>query len=197
MTYNILQIETSIRDHQNSYSTRNADFASQQLLKKFPSSKVVSWDLAAQPIPYLTADWDTAAHTPAALRSEEQNQMLQQVNMQLLADNDIYVIALAGYVYDAPAVFKSFLEHMVVFDLTVNPDWSPLLKDKKVIVITAWGGDDDSIEPEIGYEYILKKAFAALGIHEIKFFNIYRTDDISATEDNVQAEIAKYVAEIN
>lgn len=197
MPKQILQIDTSIRSHDESYSSRNAAFAVEKIKEKFPDSSVKVWDLAANPIPYLTAEWDTAAHTPEELRDDNQKKLLEQISMRDLLENDVYVIGLAGYDYDMPAVFKSFLEHMVQFDVTVNPDWSPKLTGKKVIVITAWGGANDSIEPEIGYEYILKKAFGAIGIHDIKIFNIYRTDDITATEDDVQSEIAKYVAEMD
>lgn len=197
MPKQILQINTSIRNANDSYSSRNAAFAVEKIKEKFPGSTATVWDLSVSPIPYLTAEWDTAAHTPEELRDENQKQLLEQVNMRPLLENEIYVIGLAGYDYDMPAVFKSFLEHMVQFDVTVNSDWSPRLLNKEVIVITAWGGGNDSLEPEIGYEYVLKKAFGALGIHNIKIFNIYRTDDITSTEDDVQEQIAKYVAEMN
>ncbi len=197
MPKQILQINTSIRNANDSYSSRNAAFAVEKIKEKFPGSTATVLDLSASPIPYLTAEWDTAAHTPEELRDENQKQLLEQVNMRPLLENEIYVIGLAGYDYDMPAVFKSFLEHMVQFDVTVNPDWSARLLNKKVIIITAWGGGNDGLESEIGYEYVLKKAFGALGIHNIKIFNIYRTDDITSTEDDVQEQIAKYVAEMD
>lgn len=197
MPKQILQINTSIRNANDSYSSRNAAFAVEKIKEKFPGSTATVLDLSVSPVPYLTAEWDTAAHTPEELRDENQKQLLEQVNMRPLLENEIYVIGLAGYDYDMPAVFKSFLEHMVQFDVTVNPDWSARLMNKKVIVVTAWGGGNDSLEPEIGYEYILKKAFGALGIHDVKIFNIYRTDDITSTEDDVQEQIAKYVAEMD
>lgn len=82
---------------------------------------------------------------------------------------------------------------MVQFDVTVNANWSPRLQNKKVLTIAAWGDDYDSVTPEIGYEFVVKKSFELLGIKEIKFFNIFNTNEITATEDTVQTQLEKEI----
>lgn len=193
MSHNILQIFTSIRPRQESYSARMGDYCTKKLKEHYQGAEISELDLYKNPFPYLTAETDEAAHTPLELRSETQNALLDKVSMEPLVKNDIYVISLAGYMYDVPAVFKSFLEHLVQYNITLNPDDTPLLKNKKIIIITAWGEDYDSVTPEIGYEFIVKKSFEYIGLKDIKFFNIYRTDDISSTEDTVQNEIDEYI----
>lgn len=193
MSFNILKIDTSIRGHKDSFSSRMGEYAVKTIQKTFGNGNIEYLDLYKTPIPYLTSEWDEAAHTPLGLRSEAQNKMLDAVDMKPLIRNDIYICCLAGYMYDVPATFKSFLEHMVQFDVTVNANWSPRLQNKKALTIAAWGDDYDSVTPEIGYEFVVKKSFELLGIKEIKFFNIFNTNEITATEDTVQTQLEKEI----
>lgn len=197
MAYRILEVYTSIRQTQKSYSARAGDFCATELLKKFKGSSITKLNLAERPLPALTEDFATASTTPLPLRSEKQNQLLDASGMKALPEHDIYIFCLAGYMYDMPAVFKNFLEHMPQFDITITPEGQPLLKGKKAVVIAAWGGEEDEISPEIGYEYILRKAFAYLGLKDVEFFNIFRTDDLTATLDDVQMQLAAWVQKIN
>ena len=116
------------------------EYAVKTIQKTFGSGNIEYLDLYKAPIPYLTSEWDEAAHTPLGLRSEAQNKMLDTVDMK------------------------------------------PLIRD-----------DYDSVTPEIGYEFVVKKSFELLGIKEIKFFNIFNTNEITATEDTVQTQLEKEI----
>lgn len=194
MSYKILHIDTSIRDNKSSYSRHMGEFFINKLKAKDAETTIIYQDLAKAPIPYLTEEFSDAASTPLAMRSNEQNKLLQTADMSGLVNADIYVVDLAGYMFDMPATFKSFIEHMAQFDITIGADWSPILQNKKMLVIAAWGYTYNSIAPEIGYEFIIKKAFGELGVKDITFFNIFNTSEITATADDVEKEIEKYIA---
>lgn len=197
MTHKIFQIDTSIQPHSASYSARGGKFLADKLAKKFSGIQTIYKDLAKDPVPYLTQEWAQAALTPQEVRSQQQKDLLKQVDMSPLTDADIYIFDLAGYMYDMPATFKSWLEHSFQFDLTITSDYQPLLKNKKAAVIAAWGGSYDSVTPEIGYEFIIKSSLKMLGVTEVTFFNIYNTEDISATLDDVEADLNKFIEAIN
>lgn len=194
MSYRIFHIDTSIKSTANSFSRRMGKFFIDKFQAKFGNTPVRYLDLYKNPVSYITEEWSIAASTPLALRKPEQNELLNATPMQPLIDNNIYVFDLAGYMCDAPASFKSWLEHMIQFDITMSPDWMPLLKDKKMIVISAWGGEYASVTPELGFEDVLRKSFKLVGVTDITFFNIFNTAGITATADDIQKDIEKYIA---
>lgn len=100
--------------------------------------------------------------------------------MQPLRDCGLWLFDLAGYMYDAPASFKSWLEHAVQIGLTVDEEWKPLLSGKRVVVISAWGGSEDEVSPELGFASALRKAMKFIGVEDITFFNIFNTEEITA-----------------
>lgn len=89
--------------------------------------------------------------------------------MQPLRDCGLWLFDLAGYMYDAPASFKSWLEHAVQIGLTVDEEWKPLLSGKRVVVISAWGGSEDEVSPELGFASALRKAMKFIGVEDITF----------------------------
>lgn len=197
MSHKIFQIDTTIQPHSDSFSSKAARYFVEKLQARFRDSDLIYRDLYQKPVPFITDEWAQAAVTPQAMRSDAQKQMMKSIDMSPLVEADIYVFALAGYMYDAPASFKSWLEHIWQFDITISPDWKPLLKDKKMVVISAWAGDYNSVTPEIGYEFVIKQSFAKIGVTDIKFFNIFNTDDITANIDDVERDLEKYANEIN
>lgn len=116
--------------------------------------------------------------------------------MQPLRDCGLWLFDLAGYMYDAPASFKSWLEHAVQIGLTVDEEWKPLLSGKRVVVISAWGGSEDEVSPELGFASALRKAMKFIGVEDITFFNIFNTEEITATEDDAQRAISRYISDL-
>lgn len=194
MSYQIFRIDTSIRSAKESYSRRMGDFFVKKMQNKIKDAEVIQLDLSANPIPYLTEEFSEAANTPKLMQNEAQKKLLKTIDMSAMVTADIYVATLAGYMFDMPASFKSFIEHMAQFDVTISPDWAPILKNKKMVVIAAWGYNYNSITPEIGYEFVVCKAFGELGVKDITFFNIFNTSEITATADDVEKDIEKYIA---
>lgn len=193
MAYRIFQIDTSIKQTQDSFTRRTGQYFIRKFQEKFGQLEVSYLDLAKNPISFITQDYYVAATTPADMRNASQNDLLKKVNLQQLTESDIYLWDLAGYMYDAPASFKSWLEHTGQFGVTLTEDWHPLLRNKKAAIISAWGGSSDEVSPELGFEASLRKSLKYLGVSDIHFFNIFNTEEITATEDDVQKQINDYI----
>ena len=196
MAYKIFQIDTSIKQTQDSFTRRTGQYFIRKFQENFGQLEVSYLDLAKNPPAYITAGWDDAASLPPGARSSEQNKLLLEPNMQPLRDCGLWLFDLAGYMYDAPASFKSWLEHAVQIGLTVDEEWKPLLSGKRVVVISAWGGSEDEVSPELGFASALRKAMKFIGVEDITFFNIFNTEEITATEDDAQRAISRYISDL-
>lgn len=194
MAYKIFQIDTSIKQTQDSFTRRTGQYFIRKFQEKFGQLEVSYLDLAKNPPAYITASWYAAASLPPGTRSQEQNKLLLEPNMQPLRDCGLWLFDLAGYMYDAPASFKSWLEHVVQIGLTVDEAWNPLLSGKRVVVISAWGGSEDEVSPELGFASALRKTMKFIGVEDITFFNIFNTEEITATEDDAERAISKYIS---
>ena len=196
MAYKIFQIDTSIKQTQDSFTRRTGQYFIRKFQEKFGQLEVSYLDLAKNPPAYITACWYDAASLPPGARSSKQNKLLLEPNMQPLRDCGLWLFDLAGYMYDAPASFKSWLEHAVQIGLTVDEEWKPLLSGKRVVVISAWGGSEDEVSPELGFASALRKAMKFIGVEDITFFNIFNTEEITATEDDAQRAISRYISDL-
>ena len=196
MAYKIFQIDTSIKQTQDSFTRRTGQYFIRKFQEKFGQLEVSYLDLAKNPPVYITAGWYDAASLPPGARSSKQNKLLLEPNMQPLRDCGLWLFDLAGYMYDAPASFKSWLEHAVQIGLTVDEEWKPLLSGKRVVVISAWGGSEDEVSPELGFASALRKAMKFIGVEDITFFNIFNTEEITATEDDAQRAISRYISDL-
>ena len=196
MAYKIFQIDTSIKQTQDSFTRRTGQYFIRKFQEKFGQLEVSYLDLAKNPPAYITAGWYAAASLPPRARSPEQNKLLLEPNVQPLRDCGLWLFDLAGYMYDAPASFKSWLEHVVQIGLTVDEEWKPLLSDKRVVVISAWGGSEDEVSPELGFASALRKAMKFIGVKDITFFNIFNTEEITATEDDAQRAVSRYISDL-
>lgn len=196
MAYKIFQIDTSIKPTKDSFTRRTGQYFIRKFQEKFGQLEIFYLDLAKAPIDFITLDYFTAATTPIDMRSAEQQKLLQKVNLQPLTDCDVYLFDLAGYMFDAPASFKNWLEHTAQFGITIDENWQPILQDKRAIIISAWGSGSQEIAPELGFEASLRKSLKLIGVKEVVFFNIFNTEEITATEDDVQKQIAKYITNL-
>lgn len=196
MAYKIFQIDTSIKQTQDSFTRRTGQYFIRKFQEKFGQLEVSYLDLAKNPPAYITVGWYDAASLPPGARSSKQNKLLLEPNMQPLRDCGLWLFDLAGYMYDAPASFKSWLEHAVQIGLTVDEEWKPLLSGKRVVVISAWGGSEDEVSPELGFASALRKAMKFIGVEDITFFNIFNTEEITATEDDAQRAISRYISDL-
>ena len=126
-------------------------------------------------------------------------EQIQQDNAKYLGKLPIFkksTYYLAGYMYDAPASFKSWLEHIVQVGLTIDVNEQPILKNKRVVVISSWNESEDEIMPALGFEASIRKSMMHIGVSDVSFFNIFNSDEITATKDDAERAINKYICDL-
>lgn len=82
-------------------------------------------------------------------------------------------MGVPGYLFNVPAVFKNWMEHVFRIDSTLTEKWEGLLKNKKVFIVSAWGGIYTDTRIENTYENSIRSSFRVFGIENITFFNIF------------------------
>ena len=80
--------------------------------------------------------------------------------------------------------------------LTIDDDETPLLKNKRVVVISSWNDSEDEVMPALGFEASIRKAMKHIGVSDVSFFNIFNSDEITATKDDAERAINKYISDL-
>jgi FMN-dependent NADH-azoreductase len=140
----LLQIKTSVfSDHGHSTRLANEFVAGWQ--KTNPDGRVVVRDLAAEPLPHLTAERVQAFFTPAEQRTAEQHahSKASEELIDELKAADVVVLGLPLYNFGVPSTLKAYFDHLaragITFRYTANGP-EGLLADRKVYVFAARGG---------------------------------------------------------
>ncbi len=172
-------------------------------LKTHSKDTVVYHDLSKEGVPFLT-DTDVASmYTPEAARSAEQREAYAQIAKRVdeFIDADVYVLGVPMYNFNVPAVFKAYIDRIVVvgktFAYSDTGTLTPLLKNKKAFVLTASGGDYDT--PPYNdfnfHEPYLRAIFGFIGIKDITFVKVsgHSEDVIKAGLESAKAQIEAIV----
>lgn len=169
---NILYITASIRSEGESVSRALGQRLVEGLAAQNGAS-VVQRDLAANDIPYVSAERFAANLTPAAERTPEQAELAayaDQLIAELQAANTI-VLASPVYNFGPPATLKAWADLVAragtTFQYTANGP-EGLLKNKKVIAVLTRGGlyRDQPHDTQVPY---LRNVLGFLGITDVSF----------------------------
>lgn len=107
-----------------------------------PHGAVVTRDLMATDLPFVTAPWLQAYFTPPEQQSPEMQAALRLSDTlvaELLAADHL-VIATPVYNYNVPAALKAWIDHVVRKGLTLGVDGRGLVTGRKATVLLASGG---------------------------------------------------------
>lgn len=170
---NILNIQTSISG-ENSVSNKLSQAVINQLLKKNPGSKVVTRDLAANPIPHLEIRHFSASRVPDEAKNEEEKEAgkYSEESLKEIQEADIIVIGVPFYNFTFPSTLKSWIDSIAVAGKTFSyADGTPkgLIEGKKLYLNFAVGGvyENGLIE---NMEHYLKTLFGFIGITDVEIF---------------------------
>ncbi len=127
--------------------------------------KVVHRDLAAAPVPHISAAGVTARVTDPAQHTDEQAAAaaMQDTLIEELLGAGAYLFTVPMYNLTLPSAFKAWLDQILVFGRTIGGS-SPVA-GRPAVVISARGGSYGPGAPRHGFDYVVPVLEALLG-HE-------------------------------
>ena len=162
-----------------SHSTRVATELAQKLQAKTPGAKIVTRDLASNPLPHIDADYASGIYTPAELRSVQQQSVVgvSDAVVDELFAADAVVIATGMINFNISSTLKAWIDHIARAGRTFSygaDGPKGLVTDKKVYVVIASGGVY-SDGPAAAFDHAtpyLKTALGFLGMTDVEVVRI-------------------------
>ncbi|WP_042399769.1 FMN-dependent NADH-azoreductase [Streptacidiphilus carbonis] len=164
----LLHIDSSISSSEASASRAVTEAFRKAWQAQHPEGTVVYRDLAADPVPHITADShsagfaDPAAHTPAQAEAFARRVKL----IEELEQADAVLIGAPMYNYSIPSTLKAWLDNVILMGRTGGEN--PSAAGIPVTVVASRGGSYAPGTPREPFEYVqnyLKSVLAdALGM---------------------------------
>lgn len=168
----LLLIESSVRQRGSVSRQLSEEFVA-QWRQANPGGRVLSRDLAREPLPHLDADLLGGWMKPAAEQSAAEQAALarsDQLIEELLAA-DVLVLGAPMYNFAIPSTLKAWLDHVLRAGVTFKyTEQGPrgLLQGKRAYVLTARGGVYAG-GPLDQQEPYLRQALGFIGIDDVQF----------------------------
>lgn len=168
----LLQINSSVFS-QGGQSSQLADHYVAAFQKSNPGTKVVTRDLAANPLPHLGGATVGAFFTPADQRNDEQKAAIA-LSDALVAEvqaADVIVIGAPMYNFNIPSVLKAYFDHIARAGLTFKySEQGPvgLLTGKKAVVFSTRGGLYAGTPADVETPFV-RQFLGFLGITDVNF----------------------------
>ncbi|WP_369394145.1 FMN-dependent NADH-azoreductase [Streptomyces sp. CG1] len=130
--------------------------------EQHPDGTVVYRDLAAQPVPHITAASHTAGFAdPASHTPEQAAAFAERVRLiEELERADAVLIGAPMYNYSIPSTLKAWLDNVILIGRTAGE--APSAKGTPVTVVASRGGAYGPGTPREGYEYVQNYLTAVL-----------------------------------
>ncbi len=167
----ILQLNTSLFGEQGQSSRLAAEFA--RTLAESTGRELKVRDLAADPVPHLTAERVTAFGTPASERTLDQQRHVAESDALVdeLREADVLVLGLPMYNFGVPSTLKAYFDHVaragVTFRYTAEGPLG-LLTGKKAFVFATRGGQHAGTETDLQTAYV-RLFLGFIGIRDVEF----------------------------
>lgn len=168
----LLQINASIHGPQG-HSSQLADRFVAAWRSRHPDGRVIHRDLAADPVPHLTAERFGAFLTAPELRTDTQRQIAGYSDQLIreLRDADVIALGLPMYNFGVPSQLKAYFDHIArageTFRYTAEGPVG-LLKGKRVYVFASRGGLYAGAPIDTQTPYV-RDFLAFLGMREVQF----------------------------
>ena len=160
-------------------------------------NRVIVRDLAATPVPHLTAERLTALATVAAERTLDQQRIVSESDelVDELKRADVIVIGLPMYNFGVPSTLKAYFDHVaragVTFRYTAEGPVG-LLTGKKAYVFATRGGRYAGTTADLQTAYV-RQFLGFVGIRDVEF--VY-AEGLALGADERNAAVADAVARI-
>jgi FMN-dependent NADH-azoreductase len=167
----LLQINASLAGA-NGQSSRLAQRFVADWQAKNPEGRVITRDLASEPVPHLTAERFQAFLSQPEARTEEQRTHAEYSDalIEEIKNADTIVFAVPMYNFSVPSTLRAYFDHIarggVTFRYTATGP-EGLLKGKKAYVFITRGGIyADAADTQTPY---LKQFLGFIGITDVNF----------------------------
>jgi len=169
----LLNIHASLAGD-NAASSQLADRFAANWLEKNPQGRVVTRDLAKDPVPHLTSERFAAFMTPAEARTAEQHAVAAYSDalIEELQAADVIVFAIPMYNFSVPSTVRTYFDHVARAGVTfrygsTGPEG--LIKGKKVYVfITRGNVYSAAADTQTPY---LRQFLGFLGMTDVEFIH--------------------------
>ncbi|MEU6594064.1 NAD(P)H-dependent oxidoreductase [Streptomyces sp. NPDC046881] len=164
----LLHIDSSLYPAEASASRAVTEAFRTHWEEQHPQGTVIYRDLAAEPVPHLTAEAHLAGFLPPNTHTPEQAAVFaERVKLiEELEQADAILIGAPMYNYTIPSTLKAWLDNVILMGRTGGEN--PSAKGTPVTVVASRGGSYAPGTPREGYEYVqnyLKAVLAdALGL---------------------------------
>ncbi len=187
MPHTILHIDTSPMG-ERSFSRKLGAKVLSELQAKYPGSTLKTRDLAAKPLPHLSAQTLGAFFTPPEQRTPEQVAAAAESDAAIadLKAADVVVIGAPMWNFGIPSSLKAWIDHVAragqTFKYGANGPEGMLDPAKKVIIVSSRGGVY-SAGPMAAMDFqedYLRSVLGFLGLRDISFV---RTEGVAMGEE--------------
>ncbi|WP_427921334.1 FMN-dependent NADH-azoreductase [Streptomyces sp. cg40] len=151
----LLHIDSSVFPAGASASRAVADAFRTSWKEQHPEGTVIHRDLAAHPVPHITADAHTAGFAdPATHTPEQAAAFAERVRLiEELEQADAVLIGAPMYNFAIPSTLKAWLDNVILMGRTAGTEDSRI-KGTPVTVIASRGGAYGPGTPREGFEYV-------------------------------------------
>ncbi|GHA30273.1 MULTISPECIES: FMN-dependent NADH-azoreductase [Streptomyces] len=158
----LLHIDSSVFSTEASASRAVTEAFRKHWEEQHPDGTVIYRDLAAEPVPHLSAQAHVAGFVPPSAHSPEQAAVFaERVKLiEELERADAVLIGAPMYNYTIPSTLKAWLDNVILFGRTAGE--TPSAKGTPVTVVASRGGSYAPGTPREGYEYVQNYLTAVL-----------------------------------
>ncbi len=199
----VLQLNSSILGD-NSVSNQLLATLTERLQAAGEKLEIQQRDFSVEPVPHFDEHWLQALMTPAADRSDSQQQKVDFSDTLIaeLKAADILIIGLPMYNFSVPSMLKAWNDHVARAGATFKyTDTGPvgLLENKKVFLVAAMGGVHKVGESDYLRPY-MQQFLGLLGLTDISFVTASglnmgeepRAEGIAQAEAEIDAAVQAY-----
>lgn len=151
----LLHIDSSVFPGSASTSRTVTDTFRKAWEEQHPQGTVIYRDLAAQPVPHITADAHSAGFAPADAHTPEQAAAFAErmTFIEELEQADAVLIGAPMYNYSIPSTLKAWLDNVILIGRTAMAEDSKI-KGTPVTVVASRGGSYAPGTPREPFEYV-------------------------------------------
>ncbi|MBI0297413.1 NAD(P)H-dependent oxidoreductase [Streptomyces sp. PRKS01-29] len=159
----LLHIDSSVLPGEASSSRSVAAAFREAWEEQHPEGTVIHRDLAADPVPHITAAAWSAGYTTPSERTPEQSAAfaVREELIEELERADAILIGAPMHNFSVPSTFKTWLDNVLLLGRTAGE--SPSAQGTPTVVVASRGGSYAPGTPREGFDFVQNYLEAVLG----------------------------------